>query len=96
MSTAGLTSGLEVHFPELFGGYEDVGADVVLFSTAGPGDARHAQVFADEARAHASVHQVWIGFAAPAVTASAVSSTSWTGRPGSRWTGPVHSWAVFS
>lgn len=70
----GLTSGLEVHFPELFGGYEDLDADVVLFSTAGPGDARHAQAFADEARAHASVHQLWIGFAAPAVTAPAAPS----------------------
>ena len=70
----GLTSGLEVHFPELFTGYETAGVDVVLFSTAGPGDARHAQVFADEAKAHASVHQQWIGFAGPSITAPAAPS----------------------
>lgn len=65
----GLTSGLEVHVPELFATYADAGVHGVLFSTAGPGDATHAGAFAREAAAIAAQHAIWVGFAAPTVTA---------------------------
>lgn len=60
----GLTSGLEVHFPDLYAAAADDGVDVVLFSTAGPGAPGSADTFATEAKAHASSCRLWIGYAA--------------------------------
>jgi len=62
----GLTSGLEVHFPELYSGLADDGVDVVLFSTAGPGAPGSGDAFAAEARAHVSTCRLWIGYATSA------------------------------
>lgn len=60
----GLTLGMEAHFPELFGEYERLDVDVVLFSTTGaPGGG---DSFATEIRAHAATNRYWAGFAVPA------------------------------
>jgi len=58
----GCLLGIEVHFPELFGEYERLGADCVLLSTAGgsPGN------FAVEAQGHAATNSYWVSFSVPA------------------------------
>ncbi len=65
----GLTSGLEVHFPELYTAYEEAGVDGVLFSTAGPPDLTATAPFASHAVAQAGMNQLWVGFALPAGSA---------------------------
>lgn len=62
----GFTSGLEVHFPELYADMADAGVEVVLFSTAGGGTPAGAEGFAAEARSHASSARLWIGYATSA------------------------------
>jgi predicted amidohydrolase len=58
----GLTTGLEVHFPELYAEYERLDVDAVLLATTGglPGDS---DVFAASLRGHAAVNGFWAGFA---------------------------------
>jgi len=58
----GCLLGIEVHFPELFGEYERLGADCVLLSTTGgsPGN------FAVEAQGHAATNSCWVSFSVPA------------------------------
>lgn len=65
----GLSSGLEIHFPELYSAYERTGADAVLFSTAGPPDLSATAPFASHAVAQAGMNQLWVGFALPAGSA---------------------------
>ncbi|WNI20629.1 carbon-nitrogen hydrolase family protein [Streptomyces sp. ITFR-16] len=60
----GLTLGMEAHFPELFGEYERLDVDAVLFSTTG--GAGGGESFATEIRAHAATNRYWAGFAVPA------------------------------
>lgn len=86
----GCTSGLEVHFPELYAAYEQQHVDCVLFSTTGAPDPAQSDAFATEARAHASINNLWIGYAAPCGTAPFAASGvldpygRWAGRcPGS-------------
>jgi predicted amidohydrolase len=63
----GCALGIEVHYPEVFGDYERLDVDVVLFSTAGPGQASDgAGAFAAEARGHAAANSLWLSFALPA------------------------------
>lgn len=58
----GCLLGMEVHFPELFGEYERLDVDCVLFSTAGDGSG----IFATEAQGHAATNSYWISYAGPA------------------------------
>lgn len=61
----GCALGMEAHFPELFGAYERLDVDCVLFSTTG-GTTEGGTVFATEMRAHAATNRYWGGFAVPA------------------------------
>jgi predicted amidohydrolase len=63
--TIGLASGLEVLFGNVFLEYEDAGADVVLFSTAGPDNPADADSLATSARAAARQHGLTIGYSVP-------------------------------
>ena len=66
----GCSLGMEVHFPEIFGEYERLDVDCVLFSTMGvpvvqtpPGTSPDSSVFAAEALAHAATNSYWVSFA---------------------------------
>ncbi len=61
----GLTSGLEVLFPNLFSDYEAQDVDGVLFCTAGPGDPAEADTLASSACTHALHNGIWVGYAVP-------------------------------
>ncbi|MFF1920047.1 carbon-nitrogen hydrolase family protein [Streptomyces sp. NPDC058221] len=61
----GCALGMEAHFPELFGAYERLDVDCVLFSTTG-GATGGGTGFATETRAHAATNRYWTGFAVPA------------------------------
>lgn len=61
----GCALGMEAHFPELFGEYERVDVDCVLFSTTGEGTGG-GKAFATEMRAHAATNRYGGAFAAPA------------------------------
>ncbi|WP_406458320.1 carbon-nitrogen hydrolase family protein [Streptomyces sp. NBC_00876] len=61
----GCALGMEAHFPELFGAYERLDVDCVLFSTTG-GALGGGEAFATEIRAHAATNRYWAGFAVPA------------------------------
>jgi len=82
----GCALGLEVHFPELFGEYERLDVDCVLFSTAGTIAPQDIGMFATQARSHASTNSYWVSFAiaaqeAPAVPAGIISpSGTWLAR----------------
>lgn len=65
----GLSSGLEIHFPELYSAYERAEVDGVLFATAGPPDLTATGPFATHAVAQASMNQLWLGFSVPAGSA---------------------------
>ncbi|MEV7404600.1 carbon-nitrogen hydrolase family protein [Streptomyces sp. NPDC091267] len=62
----GCTLGMEAHFPELFGEYERLDVDCVLFSTTGGPVVGGGTAFATEMRAHAATNRYWAGFAVPA------------------------------
>ncbi|MFG2219484.1 carbon-nitrogen hydrolase family protein [Streptomyces sp. NPDC048685] len=61
----GCALGMEVHFPEIFGEYERLDVDCVLFSTTG-GAPDDGGIFGIEARAHAATNRYWASFAVPA------------------------------
>jgi predicted amidohydrolase len=58
----GCSLGMEVHFSEVFGEYERLDVDCVLFSTAWGGNDE----FATEARGHALANGLWISFSVDA------------------------------
>jgi predicted amidohydrolase len=60
----GCALGMETHYAELFLAYEELGADCVLFSTAG--DPGSPGVFAIEAAGHAAANSLWVSYAGPA------------------------------
>lgn len=62
----GCALGIEVHFPEVFIEYEQLGVDCVLFSSAGPGARSHAGIFATEAQSHAATNSFWVSYAVTA------------------------------
>lgn len=61
----GCSLGMEAHFPEIFGEYERLDVDCVLFSTTGG-----APGFATEVRGHAAVNSYWASFSVPAQQSS--------------------------
>ncbi|MDN3359255.1 carbon-nitrogen hydrolase family protein [Actinomadura sp. DC4] len=61
----GCALGIEVHFPEVFGEYERLDVDCVLFSTTGGAEA-DGPMFATEAQGHAAANGYWVGFSVPA------------------------------
>ncbi|WP_193636320.1 carbon-nitrogen hydrolase family protein [Brachybacterium subflavum] len=63
--TFGIASGLEVLFEDIFVGYEDLGVDVVLFSTQGPGDPAEAETLSSSARVAARHQGFAIGYSVP-------------------------------
>lgn len=77
----GCLLGMEVHYPELFTGYERLDVDCVLFSTAGgaPGD------FAVEARGHAAANSYWVSFAALAGPGAGPAAPSGVIAPDGTW-----------
>nr|WP_216843894.1 carbon-nitrogen hydrolase family protein [Phytoactinopolyspora alkaliphila] len=70
----GLSSGMEVHFPETFIEYEQLDVDCVLFSTAGAPEPADSWVFAAEAQAHAANNSYWVSYAADARHAASAQS----------------------
>jgi predicted amidohydrolase len=79
----GCAMGIEVHFPEVFAEYERLDADVVLFSTAGPGQVPDGVAFATEAQGHAAANSLWVSFAMAAQHSAAAPSG--TIAPDGRW-----------
>jgi predicted amidohydrolase len=73
----GVALGMEVHFPEVFGEYERLDVDAVLFATADPGD-----VFATEAQAHAATNSFWVGYASDAGSGVVDPAGAWVARTG--------------
>jgi predicted amidohydrolase len=61
----GCALGMETHFPEIFGEYERLDVDCVLFSTTG-GSTSAAPAFAAEALGHAASNTYWVSYAAHA------------------------------
>ncbi|WP_165962857.1 carbon-nitrogen hydrolase family protein [Occultella glacieicola] len=59
----GCTSGLEILFPEVYGDYQALGADCVLYSTAGPGEPEAAGTLASSALVAARHDGLWISYA---------------------------------
>ncbi|MGW2839667.1 carbon-nitrogen hydrolase family protein [Streptomyces sp. NPDC001493] len=80
----GCLLGMEVHFPELFGEYEQLDVDCVLFSTTGGGTPSSA-VFAVEAQAHAAINGYWVSFAVHARPGA--TAPSGVVAPGGEWIG---------
>lgn len=61
----GCALGMEGHYPEIFGEYEALDVDCVLFSTTGE-PSPNASGFAAEALGHAAANSYWISYAAHA------------------------------
>ncbi|WP_163540754.1 carbon-nitrogen hydrolase family protein [Occultella kanbiaonis] len=61
--TFGCTSGLEILFPEVYGDYRALGADCVLYSTAGPGDPGADDTLTSSALVAARHDGMWISYA---------------------------------
>jgi len=84
--TIGFLSGLEGLFGDLVSDYEAMGADLVLYSTAGPADPGAEQSLADSAAVAARQNGLWIGYAvhadkAPDAPAGVVAPDgSWVAR----------------
>lgn len=68
----GCTLGMEVHFPEVFGEYERLDVDCVLFSTTG--GASNDDTFATEAQGHAAANSYWVSFSVGAQHSSIAPS----------------------
>jgi predicted amidohydrolase len=62
----GAALGTEAAFPEIFGEYERLGVDCVLFSTHGPGTPVNNGPLARQARAHAGANGYWVSYAGSA------------------------------
>jgi predicted amidohydrolase len=78
----GCSLGMEVHFPELFGAYERLDVDCVLFSSTG-GMPDDGAIFATEAQGHAAANGYWIGFSVP--TRHSTLAPSGVIGPGGEW-----------
>ncbi|MDH6109726.1 putative amidohydrolase [Kitasatospora sp. MAP12-15] len=78
----GCLLGMEVHFPELFGAYERLDVDVVLFSSTG-GAPDDGGVFATEAQGHAATNGYWVSFSVPAQLSH--SAPAGVVAPSGRW-----------
>jgi predicted amidohydrolase len=61
----GCALGMEAHFPEVFGEYERLEVDCVLFSSTGWGTPSPA-AFATEAQGHALTNSYWVSFSVDA------------------------------
>lgn len=61
----GCSTGMEVHFPEVFLEYERLDVDAVVFSTTGS-TVPSETAFAVEAAAHAATNRYWVSYAATA------------------------------
>jgi predicted amidohydrolase len=59
----GCAIGMEAHFPEIFGEYERLDVDCVLFSSTGDGPPGGSPVFAAEVQGHAATNSYWVSFA---------------------------------
>jgi predicted amidohydrolase len=62
----GAALGTEAAFPEIFGEYERLGVDCVLFSTHGPGTPVNNGPLARQAQAHAAANGYWVSYAGSA------------------------------
>ncbi|RYG00076.1 MAG: carbon-nitrogen hydrolase family protein [Caulobacteraceae bacterium] len=69
----GCTLGMEAHYPEIFGAYEALDVDCVLFSTTGE-TSPNAPAFAAEVLGHASANSFWVSYAAHAAQSETVPS----------------------
>jgi predicted amidohydrolase len=58
----GCALGMEAHYPEVFGEYERLDVDCVLFSSTGEGKPGGAQAFATEVQGHAAANSYWVSF----------------------------------
>jgi predicted amidohydrolase len=79
----GCALGMEAHYPEVFGEYERLDVDCVLFSSTGEGKPGGAQSFATEVQGHAAANSYWVSFSvgaqqSPIASAGVVS-------PGGKW-----------
>jgi predicted amidohydrolase len=62
----GCALGMESHFPEVFGEYERLEVDCVLFSSTGWGTPIGTGVFATEAQGHAATNSYWVSYSVDA------------------------------
>jgi hypothetical protein len=58
----GLALGMEAHYPEIFGEYERLDVDCVLFSSTGSANPGGPQTFVTEVQGYAAAHSYWVGF----------------------------------
>jgi predicted amidohydrolase len=79
----GAALGTEAAFPEIFGDYERLGVDCVLFSTHGPGTPANNGPLARQARAHAVANGYWVSYAGAAQ--DAVNAPSGVIAPDGEW-----------
>jgi predicted amidohydrolase len=70
----GCLLGMEVHYPELFAAYEQLGVDCVLFATTGSNPSEQSPAFAAEAQGLAAVNGMWVAFAGSASLGSVTPS----------------------
>jgi len=78
----GCALGMEAHYPEIFGAYEALGVDCVLFSTTGE-PSPNALAFAAEVLGHASANSFWVSYAAHAPQSETIPSG--IAAPDGRW-----------
>lgn len=78
----GCALGMEAHYPEIFGAYEALYVDCVLFSTTGE-PSPNAPSFAAEVLGHASANSYWVSYAAHAPQSEIVPSG--IAAPDGRW-----------
>jgi predicted amidohydrolase len=58
----GCALGMEAHYPEIFGEYERLDVDCVLFSSTGSANPGGPQTFVTEVQGYAAAHSYWVGF----------------------------------
>jgi len=78
----GCTLGMEAHYSEIFGAYETLNVDCVLFSTTGE-PSPNAPAFAAEVLGHASANSYWVSYSAHAPQSEVVPSG--IAAPDGRW-----------
>jgi predicted amidohydrolase len=66
----GCALGMEAHYPEVFGEYERLDVDCVLFSSTGEANPGGPQTFATEVQGYAAANSYWVSFSVHAQASS--------------------------
>ena len=80
----GCALGMEAHYPEVFGEYERLDVDCVLFSSTGEGTGG-PQAFATEVQGHAVANSYWVSFSIGAEQSHLAPAG--VVAPGGKWVG---------